>query len=400
MFVTQFIIICLPSVQCYVYIYCQAATVQSEGAATVESDVEPQPHSSRHVPRSHQVETTVGSQTDVCSADMDAMQMTVVEHARDTYLKVKHKQSQSVSGCEFDVSHFRNDDNRVKYYTGLHTFSLLMVVFNFVQGHVIPGKSLTKFQEFMIVMVKLRLNTGLQDLAYRAHISVATVSRIMRKWLPALDVRLTPACIVWPERETLRRTTPLCFRQSFGTKVAVIIDCFEVFVDRPTNLLARAETWSQYKHHNTCKFLIGIAPQGLISFISAAWGGRVSDKYLTENSGLLDKLLPGDVVLADRGFTIADSVAMTGAKLHIPVFTKGRDQLTALEVEESRSIANVRIHVERVIGSVRQKYTILGGPLPTEFISKTSDDEVPLIDRIVRVACSLSNLCDSVVPFS
>ena len=56
-------------------------------------------------------------------------------------------------------------------------------------------------------------------------------------------------------------------------------------------------TWSNYKHHNTVKFLIGVTPQGVISFISKAWGGRVSDKYLTENSGLLRKLFPGDIVL-------------------------------------------------------------------------------------------------------
>ena len=56
-------------------------------------------------------------------------------------------------------------------------------------------------------------------------------------------------------------------------------------------------TWSNYKHHNTVKFLIGVTPQGVISFISKAWGGRVSGKYLTENAGLLRRLLPGDISL-------------------------------------------------------------------------------------------------------
>lgn len=78
----------------------------------------------------------------------------------------------------------------------------------------------------------------------------------------------------------------------------------------------------------------------------------MSDKYLTDHCGILKKLLPGDVILADRGFDIAESVGMMQAKLHIPAFTRGKQQLTALEVEDTRSIANVRIHVERVIGSV------------------------------------------------
>ena len=42
---------------------------------------------------------------------------------------------------------------------------------------------------------------------------------------------------------------------------------------------------------------------------------------------------------------------MMQAKLHIPAFTRGKQQLRALEVEDTRSITNVRIHVERVIGS-------------------------------------------------
>ena len=112
---------------------------------------------------------------------------------------------------------------------------------------------------------------------------------------------------------------PQCFTFAFGTKTTVIIDCFEVFCLKPTNLLARAQTFSSYKHHNTVKVLIGITPQGCISFVSGARGGRTSDKHLTENCGLLDKLLPGGLVMADRGFTISDGVALTEGSLLVMV---------------------------------------------------------------------------------
>ena len=65
--------------------------------------------------------------------------------------------------------------------------------------------------------------------------------------------------------------------------------------------MARAQTYSSYKHHNTVKYLIGITPQGSVSFISEGWGGRVSNKHLMQNSGLLDNLLPGGTML-DQGF--------------------------------------------------------------------------------------------------
>lgn len=55
--------------------------------------------------------------------------------------------------------------------------------------------------------------------------------------------------------------------------------------------------------------------------------------------------LPRDV-LPDRGFDISESVEIMQASLHIPAFTKGKSQLSALEVEDTRNIANVWIHVE------------------------------------------------------
>ncbi len=172
-------------------------------------------------------------------------------------------------------------------------------------------------------------------------------------------------------------------------RMKLILIGFEVFIECPSNLLGRASTWSSYKHHNTVKILLGIAPQGVVSYASDAWGGRTSDKYLTEHCGILNQLLPGDVVLADRGFDISDSVGMMQARLNIPAFTKGKDQLSALEIEETRSIANVRIHVERVIGAVRQRYSILRGILPIDFISKRNTEDTPLVDRIIHVCCLL-----------
>ena len=44
--------------------------------------------------------------------------------------------------------------------------------------------------------------------------------------------------------------------------------------------------------------LVGITPCGAVSFLSKCWGGRVSDKELTLNSGFLDHLEYGDQVIS------------------------------------------------------------------------------------------------------
>ena len=116
---------------------------------------------------------------------------------------------------------------------------------------------------------------------------------------------------------------PAEFRKTFS-KCAIMIDCFEVFIERPTSLMARAQTWSNYKKHNTVKFLIGVTPQRTIGFISKGWDGWVSDIHKTENSGLLHHLLPGDVVVADRGFNIQEAAGMYCAEVKLPPFMKGK----------------------------------------------------------------------------
>ena len=121
-------------------------------------------------------------------------------------------------------------------------------------------------------------------------------------------------------------------------------------------------------------------------------------QYITVDCGYLNKLQAGDVVLADRGFNVEDSVAYRGATLNIPAFTTGKSQLSPGDVESTRRLANVRIHVERVIGSVRQKFQILSAttPLPTQYTRSKNGGPI-ILDSIVRVSCALHNACDIIV---
>lgn len=128
--------------------------------------------------------------------------------------------------------------------------------------------------------MKLKLDMPLKDLAFRFGVSLSTVSRVFSSWMIALDVRLSPL-VSWLDREELWRTMPQCFQDSFGKKVTVIIDCFEVFINRPSGLYAGAQTFSSYKNHNTVEVLTVITSQGSISFVSKAWGGSLKIKDIS-----------------------------------------------------------------------------------------------------------------------
>ena len=292
---------------------------------------------------------------------------------------------------------FIDKDDKVLFYTGLPNWKTLFCLFSYVSPYLKNNCVLSPFQQLLLTLIRLRLNLSGNDLGYRfGNISSSTVSRIFSNVLNIMFQLLQPL-IIWPEREALQKTLPMDFRKH-SPNCVVIIDCFELFLERATNVNARAQTYSQYKHHNTVKYLIGITPQGTVSFISEGWGGRASDKHITENCGILEKLNPGDVLLADRGFDIQESVGLYCATVKIPAFTKGKTQLSGIEVEQTRQIANVRIHVERGIGNIRKKYSILNATQPITFVL-SKDNSCTTLDKIVHVCSALINICDSVVPF-
>lgn len=161
-------------------------------------------------------------------------------------------------------------DADVLSFTGLPNSKMLHAVFNHTKSgmekETLASSKLSPLREFMVTVVKLHTDCAFHDLAYRTTASISTISRILLRWLTALDLRLS-FLVYWTDREALWKTMPR-FVNSFGRTRAVIIDCFEVFVERPSSLVARAQTYSSYKHHNTIKILLGTTPQGAICFVS------------------------------------------------------------------------------------------------------------------------------------
>ena len=293
--------------------------------------------------------------------------------------------SEEVKGKDFGVKMIEGNDKATKFYTGLTSFALFTYLFMFLSPYAMDSTHLHSISwdnQFFLVLVRLRLNLC-QDLADRFGVSLNTVSKILDLWLDVMYYRLK-FLIAWPLKDVAQMNMPVTFKELYS-RCKCIIDCSEVFIDMPLNFEARSATFSNYKKHNTIKFLIAISPCGAISFLSECWGGRVSDKVLVQESGFLPLLEHGDVVLADRGFTITEDVAVFGAKLEIPPFTRGKKQLSQREVESSQQLSRVRIHVERVIGNLKEKYTILKGPLPINVLKHTNDDNIANIDKILVV---------------
>ncbi|KAK3095162.1 hypothetical protein FSP39_010913 [Pinctada imbricata] len=209
------------------------------------------------------------------------------------------------------------------------------------------------------------------------------LSSIFITWVRLMRLELS-SLIVWPSREVVRQNLPDCF-QHFYPKLRCIIDCTEVFIETPSSLDTQAKCWSDYKHNCTVTFLVAITPNGSISYVSPCYGGRASDKFITNDCNFLNLLEPYDQVMADRGFKIKEDLMTVQATLAIPPSTVGSLQMCSSAVKDTSKIANVRIYVEQAIGRLKN-YRFLKNEIPITCL--------PVVDDIVIVSCALCNLLD------
>ena len=120
------------------------------------------------------------------------------------------------------------------------------------------GTNLSPFQQLLLTLMRLKINLNLLLLGCIFTIPIPTASRAFRNTIELLNARFVSALVFWPDQEELQQSMPMLFRQVFR-ECAYIIDCFGIFIEKPKDLSARAQTYPQYKHHHTMKYLIYIS---------------------------------------------------------------------------------------------------------------------------------------------
>ena len=256
-----------------------------------------------------------------------------------------------------------------------------------------PPRALDSKSQMLMTFMKLKLNLTEEDLAFRFEVSVPHVSCILSTYILFLASEMKHA-IVWPTVDALGAYYPKCF-QSFG-KVLSIIDCTEMYAQKPSLASSNSKMFSAYKNQTTVKFLVGCTPSGSISFVSNACSGSMSDREIVMKSGFIDYVkktyeLNDErlVILADRGFNIQDLLLPYNVRVVIPPFLRGKSQFSEKENQKTKSVASSRIHIERVIGRIKT-FKFLQYTIPSEFFD--------LLDQIIVICCAVINLHKPIIP--
>ncbi|XP_057299081.1 uncharacterized protein LOC130629759 [Hydractinia symbiolongicarpus] len=279
----------------------------------------------------------------------------------------------------FSIDEIKNDDKAISLYTGLQNYG----VFEWLYNRIKPKAEKLSYFKGETSYSKSNSNRKKTGPKRKLNTKSELFMTLIRLRLGELQ-----CLIYWPSREENNGCYPKCFKD-FPNTIG-IIDCTEGGLEKPSLAKAQAQTYSSYKSKNTWKKLLSITPCGTISFISKCYGGCASDRYITETCGILEKINPGDNLMADKGFNISDLLVGRGSKLIIPRFLKDKIRFTRKNCNRTSNIAKARIHVERAIARIKD-FRILQGAIPV-----TMKD---LLDDIFVICAAITNLAPPLVPF-
>jgi len=313
----------------------------------------------------------------------------IIQESENYYLKKENEAMQlklSHLSVSFNYENLSQNNELLQSYTGLPNNEIFMCLYNLLKNAEIhyhfqwKVESINQQDQLLITLMKLRHNFPHFDLATRFKCSNGTITNIVITWINVLHNVLFLQCMnKIPSRHKNQTCLPNCFKPFLNCRI--IIDCTEIYtsVSRQSMNIQR-DTYSNYKHRNTWKILLGISPNGVITFVSSLFPGSTSDKIITLKSGLLDQLVPGDLILADKGFLIRD-ILPPGVSLNLPPFLD-TPQFTPEQVLQTEAIAKARIHVERAIQRIKC-YSILNF-IPSKMLKQA--------EQIFKVIAALTNL--------
>ena len=123
------------------------------------------------------------------------------------------------------------------------------------------------------------------------------------------------------------------------------------------------------------------------NLVSKLYSGSSSDKEIVNIIGFLEKLNPGDAVMADKGCNILDLLALHNTVLIAPPMMH-KNNVSARASTATRRVATSRVHIERMIKQLKL-FNFLRGVIPLSC--------KPYVNSVVTVCAILVNLQPSII---
>lgn len=247
--------------------------------------------------------------------------------------------------------------------------------------------SLSTREQLIFTLVRLRRRPSLVSLCSIFGISTGLGSNTFITWILFLEKKLDFLLNFATLNDMEGLPRPKVFRKTEYSNLRCIIDCTEFFVQKPSLPSSQRRTFSHYKAHNTFKVLVSMSPLCHLNFVSKLYTGSVSDKQIVRQSGFLDFIEPGDIVMADKGFNIRDLLAMKRANLIAPPIMSSIN-ISSHASTATRRVATSRVHVERIIRKLKC-FSVLHGVIPLTFKA--------YVTSILKVCAAIVNLQPSII---
>ncbi|KAK3913905.1 60 kDa chaperonin [Frankliniella fusca] len=238
--------------------------------------------------------------------------------------------------------------------------------------HFPSKRILSSEDKLFMFLLRLRRGYPFEDLAYAFGIDRVYCSRVVYVVLRYLCItfqNLEKHLFISAESQNVRKPSPF---KPFKN-LRVIIDGFELYIDCPSNFQQQGNTYSDYKSHNTVRFILGISCYGGIIFVSPGYEGNMSERKALAESGFYDLLDEGDAVMSDRGFDINDDLLKRGVELIKPPSLGKRSHFTPEEEIRTRAIASARIYVEHGVRLIKANRLLRSFCTPLTSLATISD---------------------------
>ncbi|KAM4629489.1 uncharacterized protein ACJ7VT_001783 [Polymixia lowei] len=299
----------------------------------------------------------------------------------------------SARAARFGILRFADSDQAIRLYTRFPTYNHLMAFWHLIEPAVAkkvhfpvrnkrkelaqPGRlpPLSSIDEFFLFMTRLVQGLDVLDLSVCFMVEKSTVIHIIASWSNFLYCTLG-SIPMWMSKENVKAHLPVEFECYPDTQV--VLDFIEFRCRTPLCHFSNDDLYhAKLESDCTLKALVGMAPHGMVTFVSSLFPGSLSDKEAFKGSGIIPLLTPDTAIMVDKSLKVDDLVPCKVNRLSF--LSKEKERVV---FNTKQSIALLRMHIDMMFQRVKE-YML--------FRSVISLSTTRSLNQLFSIACMMAN---------